>query len=133
LLETLIDDKKQAAIVGVGINVHKGSVPEELKEEAASIDEAAGSFVPRRQLLVKFLHNLQMAYMIFEQGRHEELLEKWKSLSSMWEGAPIWIVNGENRRSAVTCGLDAMGALLARGPDGRVETIIAGDVRLQKG
>ena len=92
-----------------------------------------GSFVPRRQLLVKFLHNLQMAYMIFEQGRHEELLEKWKSLSSMWEGAPIWIVNGENRRSAVTCGLDAMGALLARGPDGRVETIIAGDVRLQKG
>jgi BirA family biotin operon repressor/biotin-[acetyl-CoA-carboxylase] ligase len=121
-----------AAIVGVGLNVHEGSVPPDLKDEAACLDEMAGGFVPRRQILVGFLKKFQNWYKIFEQGKRREVLDQWKSLSSMWDGAAVWISDEAGRRPAVTCGLDENGALLVRTAEGTVETVLAADVRLNR-
>jgi BirA family transcriptional regulator, biotin operon repressor / biotin---[acetyl-CoA-carboxylase] ligase len=124
------DSDSQAAIIGVGINVHKGSVPESLRAEAACLDEMANAILPRRQILVSFLRQFQMNYLLFEKGKHEELLEKWKSFSSMWSGVQVSIAEGGRQKTATTCGLNEMGALLVRTSDGTVETIFAGDVRV---
>ena len=133
LLEMVPDENEDhAAVVGIGIDVHEGSVPESLKSEAVSIDEMARTQVPRRQLLVRFLHNFQTSYVTFERGNHRELLEKWKSCSSMWDGAPIWIMEGETRRSAVTCGINEIGALLVRTPEGSIETLMAADISVRR-
>jgi BirA family transcriptional regulator, biotin operon repressor / biotin---[acetyl-CoA-carboxylase] ligase len=133
LLESVAaEDESQAAIVGLGINVHEGSVPESLKSEAACLDEMTHVLVPRRQLLVTFLHQFQLCYLLFEQGKEEELLERWKAYSSMWNGVEVKISDGDASRTAKTCGLNEMGALLVRNSDGTMETILAGDIRISR-
>ncbi len=92
----------------------------------------ADSFVPRRQILVGFLKKFQNWYKIFEQGKRREVLDRWKSLSSMWNGAAVWISDEAGRRPAVTCGLNENGALLVRTAEGTVETVLAADVRLNR-
>jgi BirA family transcriptional regulator, biotin operon repressor / biotin---[acetyl-CoA-carboxylase] ligase len=128
----LSDIGNHAAVVGVGVNVHPGSVPESLAADAACLDDMAQAFVPRRLLLVRFLHHIQHSLLLFERGEHAELLERWKSMSSMWNGARIWIADGGVRRRAVTCGLNEIGALLVRAEDGSCETLLAGDVSVRR-
>jgi BirA family transcriptional regulator, biotin operon repressor / biotin---[acetyl-CoA-carboxylase] ligase len=133
LLETAsTDEGNPAAVVGLGINVHEGSVPEFLESEAVCLDEMAQTFVPRRQLMVRFLHQFQLCYLLFENGNQKEILRRWKSLSSMWNGIPIWITEGEIRRAGVTCGLNEIGALLVRTTEGKTETIFAGDISVRR-
>ena len=134
LLETLTPDEDgAAAIIGVGINVHPGSVPEDLANDAICVDDAAGVSVPRRRLLIRFLKHFQNVYRLFQEGNFEEILERWKGSSSMWNGAPVTIFKIERTRHAVTCGLDEIGALQVRFADGSVETVLAGDVRIRRG
>ncbi len=131
LLESLSTaSDSNAAIVGLGINVHQGSVSESLELTACCLDDMAKAIVPRRQLLVNYLRQFQMCYLTFERGNHKELLDRWKSFSSMWNGVQVSISDGEVRRTVTTCGLDEMGALLVRNEDGTEETILAGDVSL---
>ena len=134
LLETVLSDENDAAaIIGVGINVHPGSVPEDLANVAACVDDAAGVSVPRRRLFIRFLKYFQYGYRLFQEGKFEEILERWKGFSSMWNGAPVTLFEGNRTRNAVTCGLDEIGALRARFEDGSVETVLAGDVSVRLG
>jgi len=121
-----------AAIIGVGINVHSGSVPEDLADNAVCVDDAAGLTIPRRRLFIRFLKFFQHGYLLFQEGRFEAILDMWKSFSSMWNGAPITLFETNQTRDAVTCGLDEMGALLVRFADGSVETVLVGDVRVRR-
>jgi BirA family biotin operon repressor/biotin-[acetyl-CoA-carboxylase] ligase len=131
LLETIMTDvRNPSAVVGFGINVRKENVPGSLASEAVSLDEMAGVLVPRRQILVRFLHYFQLGYVAFEQGKHQELLQRWKEYSSMWDGVSIWIGDGPDRRKAITCGLTESGALRVRGRNGKLETVIAESVRI---
>lgn len=132
LLESLpAGEGAPAVVVGVGIDVHPGSVPPELAGEAVTVDEMAGRTVPRRLLLVTFLYHFQKGYRAFEAGGDAGILEGWKARSSMWDGAPVWIIEGEGRRAAVTSGLDETGALLVRTEAGALETVVAGDIRVR--
>jgi BirA family biotin operon repressor/biotin-[acetyl-CoA-carboxylase] ligase len=121
-----------AAVVGVGVNVHEvdGPVPE--APEAACVDRMARMRVPRRRILTGFLRHFQQWYLAFERGEHGDLLERWKSFSSMWTGTQIRISDSGEPRAGITCGLNEYGALLVRTADGRVETLLAGDVSIRK-
>lgn len=133
LLETTAGGEgSQVAVVGVGINVRQGSIPEPLKDQATCLDQEAGVEVPRRRLLVRFLYHLQLCYDLFERGGYQELLERWKSRSSMWNGAPVWIDDGGQRSAAVTCGLTDLGALRIRRSNGMEEMLMAGDVSVRR-
>jgi biotin-(acetyl-CoA carboxylase) ligase len=112
--------------------VHRGSVPAELSDDAACIDEPAQTVVPRRKILVGFLKHFQTVYVSFENGEHGQILESWKRCSTMWEDAQILIEVGGQRRSAVTCGLNEIGALMVENKDGSRETVVAGDVRIKR-
>ncbi len=132
LLETAGEEpENQALVLGVGINVHKGSYPESLVSEAICLDEAAGTTVPRRHILVQFLYYFQLIYQLFEKGEYPKLLERWKGLSSMWNEVPVWINEAGSRRAAVTCGLNELGALLVRTEQGTMETLLAGDISIR--
>jgi BirA family biotin operon repressor/biotin-[acetyl-CoA-carboxylase] ligase len=133
LLEAIqAESENPAAVVGVGVNVHAGSFPASLSAQATCVDEMAKSFVPRRLLLVQFLDRFQRYYLMFERGRHSEILERWKSMSSMWNGTWVWISDGSERRRVETCGLNEIGALMVRTSDGGIETILAGDISISR-
>ena len=133
LLETQSPDKTGAAvIVGAGINVHPGSVPEDIADDAVCLDDAAGVYVPRRLVLIRFLKYFQHGYLMFQEGNFVKILDCWKSFSSMCNGVPVTLFESKQTRNAVTCGIDEMGALLVRFADGGVETVSAGDVRIRR-
>lgn len=132
LLETArSSDSGLSAVVGVGMNVGRDSVPEELRKQATSISLEAGVRVPRRRLLVRFLYFFQLNYQKFQHGQDQEILDLWKAHSSMWDGVAVWIIEAQNPRPAVTCGLTEFGALKIRGEDGREEILLAADVSLR--
>jgi len=121
-----------AVVVGVGINVKPGRLPGDLADQAISISEAAGVPVPRRHLLVRFLYHFQLEYELFQRGRHEDILQQWKSFSRMWQDTPVWITGRDGPWPGVTAGLTESGALLVRAPDGSETEIWAGDVSIRR-
>jgi BirA family biotin operon repressor/biotin-[acetyl-CoA-carboxylase] ligase len=133
LLETSGTGSSVAGVVvGVGVNVRHTALPAELQDQVTCLSDVAGTDVPRRQVLVRFLLHFQKGYDLFERGEHEKILDEWKSFSHMWNEMPVWIVENAGPRPAITAGLDASGALLVRNPDGTVETILAGDVSVRR-
>ncbi|MBN2241310.1 MAG: biotin--[acetyl-CoA-carboxylase] ligase [Acidobacteria bacterium] len=133
LLETTAGSgNNPAVVVGVGINVRGASVAEEMVDDAICIDEPARTAVPRRRILVVFLRHFQAEYRSFETGKHSEILDRWKSHSTMWDGARVWIEENAGRRRALTRGLNETGALMVETEDGSLETILAGDVRIRR-
>lgn len=132
LLQTQGSGDNQAVVIGVGINVRPQSVPPGMEEDATSIDDAAGAKVPRRRVLVDFLKHFQALFDSFEKGNHAALIETYKQNSTMHSGIKVWIGEGDKRRSATTCGIDEMGALIVQTDEGEQETILAGSIRIQK-
>ncbi len=133
LLETALrGENGQAAVVGVGVNVLPHSVPAELSAFATSIGTEAGSAVPRRWLLIRFLTHFRAGYLLFEAGGLAEIIEQWKNCSTMWDGVEITVQEGTRSRSAVTCGVTKTGALRIRNEEGSVETLLAGDVSIRR-
>jgi BirA family transcriptional regulator, biotin operon repressor / biotin---[acetyl-CoA-carboxylase] ligase len=132
LLETVQQEQQAAAaVVGVGINVKSESLPDELKETATSVSAEAGVSIPRRRLLVRYLYYFQIGYELFKRRQYERILDQWKTHSSMWDGVPVWLHDGDQRRLVVTCGLSDLGALKVRTPDGTEETVLAADVSVR--
>ncbi|HYK88008.1 MAG TPA: biotin--[acetyl-CoA-carboxylase] ligase [Acidobacteriota bacterium] len=133
LIETAVTrGTSPCAVVGIGINVREGSVPAELRDIATCVDRESGSKAPRRRILCSCLHRFQLCYGLFEDGEHGELLERWKGLSSMWNGVPIWVEDGGPRRAVVTCGLTELGALRVRDENGKEDTLLAADVTIRR-
>lgn len=129
LLETT---GQESAVVGIGINVSKGSVPDELKEEAVSIEHEAKCFIPRRWLLVRFMKNFGGWYRRFTRGEFAAILDQWKAYSSMWDKTPIWVTESRARRAATTCGLSDTGGLKILTGEGKQEILLAGDVSVRR-
>jgi BirA family transcriptional regulator, biotin operon repressor / biotin---[acetyl-CoA-carboxylase] ligase len=129
LLETSSGD---GAVVGVGINVSKSSVPEWMKEQATSIGEEGDCIVPRRRLLVRYLQHLRSWYRLFENAEFGKILKQWEQLSSMCNDTSIWVQDGEHRRAAITCGLSESGGLKIRTGEGGEEILLAGDVSVRR-
>jgi BirA family biotin operon repressor/biotin-[acetyl-CoA-carboxylase] ligase len=121
-----------AAVVGVGINVSHALLPANIQDRVTSVSEAAGVQIPRRRLLVRFLYHFQLEYDLFARGQHQTILEQWKRFSRMWRDTPVWIMENDQARPAVTAGLTESGALIIRGPDGAEEVILAGDVSIRR-
>ena len=129
LLETA---GNEGAVVGIGVNISKRSVPEDLKEQAMSIEDETGCMIPRRWLLVRFLENFGRWYSRFEQGQFTAILDQWKNSSSMWNNTTIWVTEGGMKRAAKTCGLSDTGGLKILTEEGRHEILLAGDVSVRK-
>jgi len=120
-----------AAVIGVGVNVGPGSVPDECAREATSVSEAAGKPILRRRLLVAFLRHFQDEYLLLERGNQRAVVENWKALSSMWNETPVWLIEGERRIAGTTCGLNDDGALQVRLRDGTTMSVVASDVSVR--
>jgi BirA family biotin operon repressor/biotin-[acetyl-CoA-carboxylase] ligase len=119
-----------AAVVGIGLNVNLDpeALPGGLLVPATSLSKALGRQVARRPLLLALLQALEARYLALCGGQspHDE-----------WAGRLVTLgrrvtVSGPGRKVAgVAEGVNADGALLVRLDDGRLETVVAGDVTLR--
>jgi BirA family biotin operon repressor/biotin-[acetyl-CoA-carboxylase] ligase len=106
----------QAAVVGMGLNVHAAP------PGAACADEAAGHRIDRSELLAAWLGRLD-----HHLGRWDELLAAYRRACSTI-GREVTVEQGDGRLAGRAEGIDDDGRLIVRRADGARAAVAAGDV-----
>jgi len=128
-LTEIASDMDQVAYVvsGMGINVNGRRFPAELKEIASSICVETGCPADRAVLVRSLLERYEKEYMSFLQKGPAPMLDRWKALSRTL-GKRIQVDTPQGRRTGTARDLDRDGGLLLEDDQGRMFTIISGDV-----
>jgi BirA family biotin operon repressor/biotin-[acetyl-CoA-carboxylase] ligase len=111
-----------AVVVGVGINVHGTTFPEEIEHIATSL-ELLGSTAGRERVLVDVLRGVAHWYERLCQGGVAAILGDLGRLDALY-GEPIRVDGSEGTGA----GFDDAGRLLIRRADGSVHSVLAGTV-----
>jgi BirA family biotin operon repressor/biotin-[acetyl-CoA-carboxylase] ligase len=140
------------AVVGIGLNVNldPGRLPDDLLAAATSLARQLGRPVPRLPLLWALLRAVESRYLALKGGRSPQAewaarlvtLGRPVTVTAAARPAPLAaglapapLATGPHDRppvvEGVAEGVDANGALLVRLADGRLETVMAGDVTLR--
>ena len=118
----------QFIIVGFGVNMQPAAYPPELASRATSIEAETNRPADRALMLAEILAAMGERYADLRAGRFDAILSAWRRLAVSLPGArvewhsPAGVVRGRAED------IDRHGALLVR-VDGRVERIVAGEVR----
>lgn len=77
--------KRPRAVVGCGINVNipQDDFPEEIQDEATSVQAETGREVDRTELLRKYLKQLDQKLSQLYRHEHSEIDEEWSSFSAV--------------------------------------------------
>jgi len=129
LSESIFKDKDlKAVIIGIGLNVNQTIFPGDLNRTATSLALASGREFNRFEVLAKVLQRLETNYKIIQKGLLENILEKWKRFSPMFEKETL-VSQNENNIRGIAVGLDLDGGLILQTENGK-KKIIAGEVTL---
>lgn len=125
-------DKINYIVVGVGINVNleEKDIPEALGNKATSLLLEGGKSINENKILCDFLYYFEKFYF--------ELLETFEISSSIeicrelsWIiGKEISINGASGKEQAIALDITPLGQLVIRTTEGKVKTILSGDVTL---
>jgi BirA family biotin operon repressor/biotin-[acetyl-CoA-carboxylase] ligase len=126
-------DRVRHAVLGIGVdvNVVASDLPVEVRRIATSLRIALGRPVPRAELAVALLRELEADYRRLLAGRFEEIADEWERLCTTI-GRDLEVEIGGRRVRGRAESLDTDGALLLRTEHGRLERITGGDVVLTR-
>lgn len=116
-------------VIGAGLNVGQdgSDFPEELSSSATSLRLASGGVVPQRESLVAaYLRELAGIARALDHDAWSAVAERWEALAPRAAGRRVRVTsrNGEaGAYEGVTMGLDDVGALRVRRPDGHVVSV----------
>jgi BirA family biotin operon repressor/biotin-[acetyl-CoA-carboxylase] ligase len=122
-------DRIRHIVLGVGLDVNltAADLPCDLRRLATSLRLELGRPVPRAELAVAVLRELDAAYAQVTGAGFSPLAEEWESLCTTL-GRTIEVALGPRRVRGRAEALDADGALLLRTEHGHLERITGGDV-----
>jgi BirA family biotin operon repressor/biotin-[acetyl-CoA-carboxylase] ligase len=125
----LCEQRKDALVIGVGINVNQPGFPEdEDLAEAGSIRLATGREIEKLELLDVILRRLLAIIERVRQGELPALMEEFKSRSAVLhrrvEAKTLF-----RRHIGTVVDIDAEGRLVIRRGDGGIVTVNSGQVR----
>lgn len=114
-------------ILGVGVNLNMApeQFPGELNYPATSVFVETGNKVDRTLFVRQFLQRLDDYYAEFLEEGFIPVRRRWEALNDLMNAR----VSVDNGIRGTVVGLDSDGALRLQLDDGRVERIMAGDVR----
>jgi BirA family biotin operon repressor/biotin-[acetyl-CoA-carboxylase] ligase len=121
-------DRIHFVAVGIGVNVNQTAMPDELGTLATSLRMASGRWTSRLELLAKLLVWLERYYNRFLAEGPRPILERFAAVSSYARGKRVRIVTASESFTGITAGLEPNGVLRVQREDGRIETVLAGDV-----
>lgn len=123
-------DKVDCVVIGIGINILKGSVPgaESLRFPATSLEDELGSPVERAEVLHDVLSALISLRPLLGT---DEFMARWEKLLA-YRGRQVQVeMEGEGTVVGSVSGLDRDGSLQLRDENGKSITVQFGDVRLR--
>src|ERR1700682_743171 len=115
-------------IVGIGINVNQDKFPGELGGVATSLRAETGRAQSRLELLVRLLREFEKDYDRFLHEGVASVVKRFETVSSYAHGTRVRITNDGESFLGTTAGLGPEGLLQVERDDGKVVTVIAGDV-----
>lgn len=115
-------------IVGIGLNVNQERFPGELANTATSLRMETGKPHSRMELLVWLLREFESDYNRFLREGVASVVKRFEVVSSYASGKRVRVTNGVETYVGTTAGLGPEGLLQVERDDGRVVTVIAGDV-----
>ncbi len=118
-------------VIGIGINVNIGAddFPPDVKNIAASLAMAAGRPLPRLDIFLAVLEELERVYDLALTHGFAPILAEWRA-ASVTLGRTVDVYAPGRRFSGVARDIDADGALLVE-TEGGVEKVLAGDVSIR--
>jgi len=116
--------------IGVNLNMTADQFPADLRAPATSLLLELGRPVNRAQFAATMLHELDRLYAQFLQYGFGPVRDEWQQRCNA-NGREVSVSDGgaETKRGMFD-GIDGDGAMLIRFPNGVVERIISGDVRV---
>jgi BirA family biotin operon repressor/biotin-[acetyl-CoA-carboxylase] ligase len=126
-------DQVKYVILGIGVDVNLGSgdFPAELRKIATSLKAELGRPVPRAELAVAILRELDEDYARITSGHFAAVADEWERYgATIGQDVVIRIGERQVRGHAESLGED--GALLLRTEHGHLERVVGGDVTFEK-
>jgi BirA family transcriptional regulator, biotin operon repressor / biotin---[acetyl-CoA-carboxylase] ligase len=115
-------------IVGIGLNVNQEKFPGELAETATSLRVETGKAQSRMELLVRLLREFESDYNRFLREGVDSVVARFEEVSTYAKGKRVRVTNGTQSYVGTTAGLGPEGLLQVERDDGKIMTVIAGDV-----
>jgi len=115
-------------VVGIGINVNQEKFPGELSAIATSLRAETGTNQSRLELLARLLREFENDYNRFLREGASSVTMRFTKASSYAVGKRVRVTNGADNFTGITAGVGPEGLLQVEGEDGKVVTVIAGDV-----
>lgn len=119
-----------ALILGVGINLYKGSAPDipDITYPASSVEDETGTAIPRTEWIRAFLMQLIRLRPLLGSP---EFFERWeKALAFKGESARLVRPDGSSEIGTVT-GIAPDGSLVTTDENGQTKTWLAGEISLR--
>ena len=114
--------------VGVNLNMLKKQFPESLNYPATSVLLETGKSVDRLMFLQTFLRCLEQYYAEFLEEGFTPIRQRWEDYCDTIN-KQVRVDQGSGSLYGTVVGLEPEGALRLQLDDGRIERILAGDVR----
>ncbi|MGA2802080.1 MAG: biotin--[acetyl-CoA-carboxylase] ligase [Verrucomicrobiota bacterium] len=126
-------DRVQHVILGIGVNMNMsaGEFQPELRKLATSLKIESGRAILRADLATAILYELDRNYARVCAGGFAAIADEWEAHCTTI-GRDVTIQIGERRLRGRAESLSDEGALLLRTEHGHLESIIGGDVTLEK-
>ena len=123
-------DRLHYLIIGIGINTHKASYPEEIKDKAISIEELSEQTPKRSTLIKEFLRLFEKNYDTFISEGFQPFYETYNE-RMMGKGQKIEAQHSGTQKIGKLVGIAEDGYLLMELPDQQKLKIIAGDIHFK--
>ena len=122
--------KLDSAVIGIGINVFKGSVPDdiELIFPAASLEDFVEGEISRLDLLFQVVNSILKWYPMITS---KDFLNTWRR-NLAFQNQEVMLISGENiLDQGEVLGLDEEGGLIIRSSSGEKRFYQTGEIRLR--
>lgn len=119
-------------VIGIGINTNATAddYPDEVKDLAVSVADAAKESFTRVQLLVDILKNMEELYETACKDGFVPILEEWRKYSCTL-GQEVKVIAPDMTYFGTAVDIDEEGLLIVRKEDGTMEKVVAGDVSIR--
>jgi BirA family biotin operon repressor/biotin-[acetyl-CoA-carboxylase] ligase len=129
LAETAEGARGRAVVLGIGVNLRRGSFPPEISDTATSVEEQTGRAPDAEKFLEALTRALARHYeTLHADGGVAEILRDWERRSTYAHGRRVRVALDAETFEGTTRGLDPDGALRVETDDGSIQTVRAGDV-----
>lgn len=120
-------------VIGVGINANISSIdlPQELREQAATLQDILGIPINRPAFVAAFLKKWEELYFLSLEEGFAETLNIWRR-NNITLGRELTIKIGGKEIRGKAIDIDEKGALIILKKDGTKESFLAGEVTLSK-